>query len=120
MRMLVVPVIIALAIAPVAGAALAQTAKPSPIAPTPQKVAATTPRMKNVSGEVVSLDEAAKTLTLKQAGKTPKELTFTVADTAAKTLTGLKPGDRIRVGYVDEAGKLTAEKIVRSRQKAKL
>jgi hypothetical protein len=116
MRTLLVLLAAALAVPSFAAPALAQTAKSS----SAQKMASTAPHMKSVSGQVVSLDDAAKTLTVKQAGKTPKELTFAVAGAAAKSLTGLKAGDRIRVRYTDEAGKLTAENILKSRSKAKL
>ncbi len=116
MNRLIALVVAALAVLLAAGPGLAQTVKPAT-----QHAATHTPRLKNTSGEVVSLDQMAKTLTVKPtAGKTAKELTFTVADSAAGSLAQLKPGDRIRVGYTREAGTLTAEKIVKIQTKAKL
>jgi hypothetical protein len=70
-------------------------------------------------GEVVAVDQAAKTVTIKfMVRKHPKEATFTAKEQAAPTLADLKPGDRVRVGYHKEQGQLIAHSIVETYHKA--
>ncbi len=63
---------------------------------------------KQISGEVILVDPPSKTLTMKAQGA---ELTFSVEDKAVKSLTGLKPGDKVTVRYTEVDGKLTAQDI---------
>ena len=70
-------------------------------------------------GEVVAVDQAAKTVTIKfMVRKQAKEATFTAAEQAVPTLANLKPGDRVRVGYSKKQGQLTAHSIVETYHQA--
>lgn len=69
--------------------------------------------MRHVTGEVVSVNEEAKTLTVKQGPK-GKELTFAVEADATAHLSGLKAGDQVKIGYVKGHKQLMARDIVRS------
>lgn len=76
--------------------------------------------MKHMAGEVVSVNANTKSLTVKHTGqKKAKDLTFTLIGDAAGHLTDYKPGDSVRVAYVDEAGKLGAQSVMRSKHAAK-
>lgn len=69
-------------------------------------------RTHHLMGEVVSVDQAAKTLIVKRGtSKTAKDITFTAEPDAAAALTGLKPGDQVKVGYVASQGHLMAKTI---------
>src|SRR5438093_5981960 len=71
-------------------------------------------------GEVVSVDAAAKTLSIKETlkkGET-KEMSFTISDSAkvmvhgkAGSLTDLKPGDSVTVKHMMKDNKDTVEEI---------
>lgn len=83
---------------------------------------------KSLIGEVVSVDQQGKTVTIKTAGRRmrrmppprkPKELTFAMEEKAAPMLADLKPGDRVRVTYVKTEGKLTANAIVKTLPEAR-
>lgn len=66
----------------------------------------------NLTGEVVSVDTGSRQLTVKPSGgATPGEVTFAVAEPAVPVLAGLRPGDRISVGYVRAHGHLIARAI---------
>ena len=91
-----------------------QAASTQPAAPRPTK-----PKLHSVVGEVVSVDAAAKTVSVKTTGKTPKELTFSVDDKAASTLSDLHPGDRISVRYTSTGGHLNATSVAKSAAKTK-
>ena len=75
------------------------------------------PKKRNFTGEVVSVDAAKSTITLKN--KKNEEKTFTCSDkckisvgekeTAA--LSDLKVGDKITASYTDEGGKLICTKM---------
>jgi len=100
---------------PPAAATPAQPAKPSAAKP-----AAKTAGVKHMAGQVVSVNADTKSLTVKRTGKKKAtELTFTVTGDAAGHLTDYKPGDSVRVAYVDEAGKLVAQSVTHSKQAAK-
>ena len=72
-----------------------------------------------LAGEVVAVDQAAKTVTVKfMVRKHPKEATFTADEQAAPRLADLKPGDRVRVGYHKEQGQLIAHSLVGTSHKA--
>jgi len=100
---------------PPTAATPAQPAKP-PAAKPAGKVAG----VKHMAGEVVSVNADTKSLTVKHRGKKKaKELTFTLTGNAAGHLTDFKPGDSVRVAYVDEAGKLVAQSVTRRKHAAK-
>lgn len=63
---------------------------------------------KEAMGEVVKADPARLSLVIKAAGN---ELTFRVAEQAAKALVTLKPGDRVMVQYTEAHGMRTAQEI---------
>jgi hypothetical protein len=65
-----------------------------------------------VTGEVVSADAAANTLTVKDAKG--KSYTFKADGEAAPRLTDLKAGDRVKVNYKKSHGEMVATKIVDS------
>jgi len=76
-------------------------------------------RLHRLAGEVVAVDQTAKTVTIKHMmrGK-PKEATFTVEDNAAASLVNLQPNDRVRLSYHKEQGRLIAQSIVETYHKA--
>ncbi len=114
----VVPLMAALAIVSQSGIALAQaTPAEKPLAgeaakPTKAPVTASKPRY--LSGEVVSVDQKAETLTVKRTvSQKSKEYTFAVEKDAVSALSDLKPGDRVRVTYTRaEGGRMMAKAIV--------
>ena len=69
------------------------------------KDATTTPaRRHHLAGEVVAVDQAAKTVTIKHMVRgQPKEATFNVAEKAAPALVNLQPNDRVRLSYYQGA-----------------
>jgi len=74
--------------------------------------------MRHVTGEVVSVNQDAKTLTVKRGPK-GKEMTFVVEPDAAAQLGDLKAGDHLKIGYVSNHNQLTAKSIVKSEVAAK-
>ena len=101
--------------APPTAATPAETAKPSK-----SKQAAKTAGVRHMAGEVVSMNADTKSITVKHTGKRKaKEQTFTVTGDVAAHLTDFKPGDSVRISYVDEAGKLVAQSVTRGKQAAK-
>jgi Cu/Ag efflux protein CusF len=66
----------------------------------------------HVKGDVVSVDQNAKTLTVKKGGLRHKELTFQVDDPAL--LTNVQTGQSVRVGYVKEGAQMIAKEVVPS------
>ena len=112
----IVPVVAALAIVSQAGIALAQaTPAAKPVAAEATKPApVTAPKARTLTGEVVSVDPKAETLTVKRAGGyKSKEYTFAVEKDAVSALSDLKPGDRVRVTYTQaEGGRMTAKALV--------
>jgi len=57
---------------------------------------------KNLAGELVSVEQAAKTVTVKHiVDSKPMQLTMSVEDSAIATLAQLKPGDQVKVTYVE-------------------
>jgi Cu/Ag efflux protein CusF len=112
----------ALMILSVTGLALAQsqTTPPATATPAAAKLAGKAAGVKHMAGEVVSVNGETKSLTVKHVGKKrAKELTFTLTGDAAGHLTDYKPGDSVRVTYVDEAGKLVAQSVTHSKPAAK-
>lgn len=71
--------------------------------------------LESLTGEVVSVNQEAKQLTVKQSGWfTSKEMTFTVAEQATPMLAELQPGDEVKVGYFELDGQLIASVISRA------
>lgn len=134
MRKALVFLTAALMVLSVTGLALAQsqTAPPTtatpptaatpaqPVTPPAAKAAAKAAGLKHMAGEVVSVNADTKSLTVKHTGKKKtKDLTFTLTGDALGHLTDYKPGDSVRVAYVDEAGKLVAQSVTHSKHAAK-
>ena len=136
MKNALVALVTALAIQSLAVGSFAQTSKPAtpstqpttaPSAPAatdpataPLTKPATAPaaRLARVTGEIVSIDPAAKTLVVKSGGKNPgKDMTFGVDERAAASLATLKVGDRVALRYTDDAGHLTAKTIAKAAAK---
>jgi Cu/Ag efflux protein CusF len=69
-------------------------------------------RLSHVKGEVVSVDQTAKTLTVKKGGLRHKELTFQVDDPAQ--LANVQRGQTVRVGYVKQGEQMIVKEIVPS------
>lgn len=104
---------------PAAPAATPATpAKPAAKAPDAAKTAA--PKMKRLTGEVVSVDTTAKAVTVKHTvnGK-PEEMTIGANEKAAAVLGTLKAGDQVRVAYADVDGKPLASMIAKVEPKKK-
>jgi len=97
-----------------ADAPAASSASGQPSTPATQKPI----RTHHLIGEVVSVDQAAKTLTVKHgSSKNAKDMTFMVeTDTV---LNDLKPGDHVKIGYVNSSGHLTATTITKNEHTAK-
>jgi len=68
-------------------------------------------RVRHLTGTVVSVNEEAKTVTVKPTGRSAHEQTFAVDKAGAATLAQLKPGERVRISYIESAGHMTAESI---------
>jgi Cu/Ag efflux protein CusF len=105
----------AVAVPALAGPGFAQTSKPAAPAVTPAvtqdaaKVAG-----KSLAGELVSVDQTAKTVTVKHmVDSKPMQLTMSVEDTAIATLAQLKPGDQVKVTYIEMGGKRIVKSIVK-------
>jgi len=62
---------------------------------------------KSVTGEVIAVDTAGKTLTIK-CKKEKKEIKISATK---KQLKGINKGDKVEVKYVEKEGKLVAESI---------
>jgi Cu/Ag efflux protein CusF len=63
--------------------------------------------IKSVTGEVIAVDTAGKTLTIK-CEKEKKEIKISATE---KQLKGINKGDKVEVKYVEKEGKLVAESI---------
>jgi Cu/Ag efflux protein CusF len=124
MRTLIVVLIAALTIVFFAGPSFAQAMTAQQPAQTkvtepakPEMPKAT--RLHHLIGEVVSVDQAAKTVEIKHTVKgKEKEATFTVGEQAAPTLATLKPGDRVKISYQRANGQLTAQSIAETHRGA--
>ena len=111
----------AVAVPAIAGPGFAQTTKPAPTPAAPPAAAApaATPdaakaTAKNFAGELVAVDQAAKTVTLKHmVDSKPMQLTMSVEDGAMAGLAQLKPGDQVKVSYVEMGEKRIVKSIVK-------
>lgn len=70
------------------------------------------------TGEISRIDSARKILVVKQQGPHMKEMNFALASNAeiksgylTKDLEDLKPGERVKVSYVDQGSKHEAQRI---------
>ena len=76
-------------------------------------------RLHRLVGDVVAVDQTAKTVTIKHMVRgQPKEATFNVGEKAAPALVDLKPNDRVRLSYSKEQGRLIAQSIVETTHQA--
>ena len=119
-RLFLVP-LVALAFATVsfAQAKPATPATPAtPASPAKKEVkTAGKPKATRITGEIVSLDVKAGTLTVKANGK---EMSFAADTKGAKSALGkVKVGDRVRVSYTEKDGKLMAHSVTRAKTIAK-
>jgi Cu/Ag efflux protein CusF len=124
----------ALTLATLSSAALAQSATTTPATPAtpaapaakpadPAKPAvkatdAAKPKLKTLTGEVVSVDATGKAVTVKHTvnGK-PEEMTIGAGEKAVPVLGTLKAGDQVRVAYADVDGKPLASTIAKVAKK---
>src|SRR5438876_11982222 len=68
--------------------------------------------VRQLVGSIVSVDAQAKTVVVQRTAKgKSQEYTFAADKDAAAALAQLKPGERVRVSYLEENGRMTAEKI---------
>jgi len=108
-------VVAALAIPAVVGPAFAQAPKPATPAPAPaasEDAAKAAP--KSLAGEFVAADQVAKTVTVKHmVDKKPMQVTFGVDEAALAMLAQLKPGDPVKVTYVEMGDKRIIKSIVK-------
>ena len=102
----------AVAVPALTGPAFAQA--PQPATPPAPAEAAAKAAPKSLTGEFVAVDQAAKTVTVKHmVDKQPMQLTFGVEDGALSTLAALKPGDPVKVTYVEMGEKRIIKSIVK-------
>jgi Cu/Ag efflux protein CusF len=87
----------------------AASEKPSATEQKPSKLSLT----HHVTGEVVAVDQNAKTVTVKKGAK-GKEMTFNAEGGAVSRLSDIKEGDRVKVTYKKSHNQLLASEIVRS------
>ena len=103
----------AVAVPALTGTAFAQGPKPATPPAHAEDAAKAAP--KSFTGELVRADQAAKTVTVKHTvDKNPMQLTFGVEDGALSALAGLKPGDQVKVIYVETGGKRIIKSIVKA------
>ncbi len=100
--------------------AIAPPAAPAQAKPSAAKQAGKAAGVRHMAGEVVSVNADTKSITVKRTGKRKaKEQTFSVTGDAAGHLADFKPGDSVRVGYADEAGKRVAQSVTHSKHATK-
>jgi len=93
----------------------AQTASPAipPRATAPQ-TAPKPAHLKTLKGEIVSVDDFAKTFTLKHmVDKKAHEITFSAEGKALAKLTKIKPGDHLKVTYAQMGERPVATTIAK-------
>lgn len=113
MKTLKVLMVAAVAVPAVVGSALAQA--PRPATPPAHADDAAKAAPKSFTGELVVADHAAKTVTVKHmVDKKPMQLTFGVEDGALSALASLKPGDHVKVIYVEMGDKRIIKGIVKT------
>ena len=99
-----------------AAPSLGQAPKATPATP-PAAASKEAPKaapVKNLTGELVSMDRAAKTVTVKSMiDKKAAQITFSVDEALFATLPQLKPGDKVKVNYEEMGEKFIAKTIVK-------
>lgn len=95
-----------------AGASFAQTpapaTTPAPAAAAPAKAVA----MKHITGELIGMDKAAKTATVKYVvDQKPMQITLNVEETMVAQF---KTGDHVKVSYHEVDGKFVAKTITKA------
>ena len=106
-------VIAAVAVPVLAGPSFAQTSKPAapPVAAAEDVAKAA---VKTVAGELVSIDQKEQTVTVRHmVGTKPARITVHVEESAAASLTPFKPGDHVKVTYVETGAKRIMKNIVK-------
>jgi Cu/Ag efflux protein CusF len=92
------------------GPSFAQTEK-KPAAPAATE-AEKKPAMKSLAGEIVTMDQGARTFTLKHmADQKPVQMTFSVEDPAV--FAQFKPGDHVKVTFAEMGDKRVARSVVK-------
>ncbi len=106
--------IAAAAVPALVGTGYAQTPKPAtPPAAAPQEAPKAT--AKTFTGELVAADQATRTVIVKHmVDKKPMHVTFSVEEGALSTLTTLKPGDHVKVTYVEMGEKRIIKTIAKA------
>ena len=107
-------------VAVLAGAALAQAPKPAtpqaapapiPAAQAPAKAVVT----KDITGEFVSVDKAAKTMIVKHVvDQKAAQMTVSVDDTMLAAVAQFKAGDKVKVTYEEMGGKFIGKAITKT------
>ncbi len=106
----------AAAVVAMAAPSLAQAAKGTSATPpaAATKEPAKAAPVKNLTGEFVSMDKAAKTVIVKSMiDKKAAQITFSVDEVMLATLAQLKPGDKVKVSYEEMGDKFIAKTIVK-------
>jgi ribosomal protein S1 len=125
MKKVIAIIVSALFVLSVAGLSFAAEEKKAAPAPAPEKKEAAPAKkaekkapakVKQVTGEVVAVDAAAKTLTIK--GK-KGDVALSVDDKAAAKLADIKVGDKATVKYKEMDGKNVASSITAKKAAAK-
>jgi hypothetical protein len=102
------------AVTVLSGASLAQAPKAAAPA-TPAAAPTKAPMLKNITGEFVMMDKAAKTATVKYlVDQKPTQIILTVDEAMLTTLTQFKAGDQVKVSYEETDGKFIAKTIVKA------
>ena len=93
--------------------AVTETDKKPATAPAPAKMeSAREAAVKNLTGEIVAMDQTAKTVTVKHmVDKKAAQVTFNVEDTAV--LMQFKAGDHVKVTYAEMGDKRIVKNIVK-------
>jgi hypothetical protein len=102
-----------------AGVSFTQATPATPATPaSPEKKAEIKqekPKASRITGEIVSLDAKAGTLTVKANGK---EMSFTADTKGAKSaLEKVKVGEQVRISYAEKGGKLVARSVTEAKAK---
>jgi Cu/Ag efflux protein CusF len=93
--------------------AVTETDKKPATAPAPAKMdSAREAAVKNLAGEIVAMDQTARTVTVKHmVDKKAAQVTFSVEDAAV--LTPFKAGDHVKVTYAEMGDKRIVKTIVK-------
>ena len=99
---------------PVTPPAMTEPEKKPTTVPAPAKIDPTAREaaVKNLTGEIVSMDQATRTVTVKHmVDKKATQITFSVED--ATVLAQFKAGDQVKVTYAEMGEKRIAKSIVK-------